>query len=163
MQNNHRALTAIGCAAVIGILGTLASCGVSNKVQKPPKEAGWAAERELRMQRQADYLNDTTVKRVKTDAPDRVAWYNNRLGYEWFTDYPLGVNGVPLVLLRAVIEVFPEIWKGHGSLGDLGMGPHPDDYDLATGKLLPADQRHPLPYGMVVAEDPSVQGGPAYR
>lgn len=37
------------------------------------------------------------------------------------------------------------------------MDPHPDDYDPATGKLLPADQRHRLPYGMVVAEDPSVQ------
>jgi hypothetical protein len=153
MQNNHRAVTAVGCAAVVGILGTLASCGAPNGVQKPPQETGWVAERELRMQRQADYLNDTTVKRVKTDAPDRAPWYNNRLGYTWFKDSPLGVNGVPYVLLRAVIEVFPEIWKGEGSLGNLGFGPHPDDYDPITGKLRPADQRHPLPYGLVTAED----------
>lgn len=155
MQNNHQALKVFVCASVIGILGILASCGTKED-EKPPQQTGWAAERALREQHQADYLNDTTVRRSKTDAPDRVPWYNNRLGYEWFADYPLGVNGVPFVLLRAVIEVFPEIWKGHGSLGDLGMAPHPDDYDPATGKLLPADQRHPLPYGMVMAEDPSV-------
>ncbi|MBS1214928.1 MAG: hypothetical protein H6R26_3545, partial [Proteobacteria bacterium] len=69
---------------------------------------------------------------------------------------PLSLNGVPYVLLRSVVEVYPEIWKGEGSLGNLGFGPHPDDYDPATGKLLPEDQRHPLPYGLFTVQDPAV-------
>jgi mono/diheme cytochrome c family protein len=55
-----------------------------------------------------------------------------------------------------VIELYPEIWAGEGSLGDLGFGPHPDDYDPVTGKLLPVEQRRPLPYGLVTTQDPTV-------
>lgn len=155
MRRSNRAIvTALDCGATAAILAMLAACPVTQP--GPDAKQSWAEERAKREQQQAAYLNDGTQRRVKTDAPDRKPWYSNSLGYAWFKDYPLGVNGVPYVLLRAVIEVFPEIWKGEGSLGNLGFGPHPDDYDPITGKLRPAEQRHPLPYGLVSAEDPSV-------
>lgn len=140
-------------AVSAAVLATLISCGTP----ETPKQADWAQERSLREEQQAAYLNDTTVKRIATDAPDRTPWYSNRLGHVWFTGSPLTRYGIPFVLLRTLIELYPEIWQGEGSLGNLGFGPHPDDYDPATGKLLPPEQRHPLPYGFVTVRDPGTQ------
>ena len=155
MRKSRMFRKAFGGTAALAILTILVSCRESPEGEGPSPNT-WATERALREQRQADYLNDATVRRIATDAPTRAPWYSNRLGHAWFTDYPLGVNGVPFVLLRAVIEVYPEIWKGEGSLGNLGFGPHPDDYDPATGGLLPVEQRHPLPYGLVMIQDPAI-------
>lgn len=116
----------------------------------------WAQESMLRAQQQASYLSNRTIKLIATDAATRDPWYSNHLGYTWFTNGSLGLNGIPYVLLRAVIALYPEIWAGEGSLGNLGLGPHPADYDPVSGTLLPAEQRRPLPYGLVTAQDPSV-------
>ncbi len=123
---------------------------------KPAEPPSWAKERALREKQQVDYLGDTAIRSIATDTPDRVPWYSSQLGYYWFTSSPLGVNGIPFVVLRTVIELYPEIWAGEGSLGNLGFGPHPDDYDPTTGKLLPAEQRHVLPFGLFTTTDPSV-------
>ena len=36
------------------------------------------------------------------------------------------------------------------------FGPHPDDYDPESGKLLPPERRHPLPYGFFTVPDTDV-------
>jgi len=148
----------LGCGTAAIILTTLISCTESGQGGKPPEKQtrSWADERSEREKLQTAYLNDSTVKRISTDDAARTPWYSNRLGYEWFKAYPLSVNGIPYVFLRALIETYPEIWNGEGSLGNLGFGPHPDDYDPATGQLLPPEQRHPLPYGLFTVQDPAV-------
>ncbi|SFI35111.1 hypothetical protein [Nitrosomonas sp. Nm34] len=151
--------TMIRCGVIMFILAALISCKDSQTGddQPPGQQArSWDEERAQREQQQATYIKDTTVKRIETDGETRESWYSNQLGYEWFKVYPLAFNGVPYVLLRAIIEVYPEIWKGEGSLGNLGFGPHPDDYDSESGKLLPTEQRHPLPYGFFTVPDTDV-------
>jgi len=150
--------TMIRCTMTLLILMALISCKNSQKedIQPPDQQTlSWEEERAQREQQQAAYLNDATIKRIATDSEARTPWYSNRLGREWFNTRPLAFNGVPYVLLRAVIEVYPDIWKGQGSLGNLGFGPHPDDYDPESGKLLPPEQRHPLPYGLFTTQDPA--------
>ncbi|HYE33985.1 hypothetical protein [Methylocaldum sp.] len=148
----------LGCGAATAILTTLISCTESEPGGKPPEKQtrSWADERSEREKLQTTYLNDSTVSRISTDDTARTPWYSNHLGYEWFKAYPLSVNGIPYVFLRALVETYPEIWKGEGSLGNLGFGPYPDDYDPATGKLLPPEQRHPLPYGLFTVQDTTV-------
>jgi hypothetical protein len=152
-------LTVFGCGVAAVILTTLTSCTELESGSKPPEKQtrSWVDEHSEREQRQTAYLNDSTIKKISTDDASRTPWYSSKLGYEWFKAYPLTVHGIPFVLLRTVVEVYPEIWKGEGSLGNLvGLGPHPDDYDPATGKLLPPEQRHPLPYGLFTAQDTSL-------
>jgi hypothetical protein len=140
-------------------LVTLSACTEQESSQEAAVDEaphGWAQERVLREQQHISYLSDRTARPISTDTSTRDPWYSNQLGYAWFTNNALGVNGIPYVLLRAVIALYPEIWAGEGSLGNLGFGPHPNDYDPATGKLLPIEQRRPLPYGLVTAQDASV-------
>lgn len=149
----------IRCGVTLFILAAFISCKDSQQGDGQPSEQqvrSWEKERAQRERQQAAYLNDTTIKRIETDNEARAPWYSNQLGYEWFNTYPLAFNGMPYVLLRAVIEVYPEIWKGQGSLGNLGFGPHPGDYDPESGKLLPPEQRLPLPYGLFTVQDPAV-------
>lgn len=151
--------TALRCGVVLFVLTVLIACTDSPREGDQPPEPqarSWEDERVQRERQQADYINDTTIRRIPSDSDTRTPWYNNRLGYEWFNTYPLAFNGVPYVLLRAVIEVYPDIWQGEGSLGNLGFGPHPDDYDPVSGKLLPSEQRRPLPYGLFTVQDPAV-------
>lgn len=73
-----------------------------------------------------------------------------RVNFKWFKDSPLGFGGVPYVLLRILVDEYPDIWPRDF----LGFAPHPDDYD-ANGKLVPS---HLLPYGLAfedVAMDPT--------
>ncbi|ABI60088.1 hypothetical protein [Nitrosomonas eutropha] len=131
--------TMIRCAMTLFILAALISCKDYRKgdVHPPDQQTlSWEEERAQREQQQVAYLSDAVIKRIVTDREARTPWYSNRLGREWFNTRPLAFNGVPYVLLRAVIEVYPDIWKGQGSLGNLGFGPHPDDYDPESGKCL---------------------------
>ena len=145
-----------GAAAIVLIALTSCAAPESNDRLQAQKMGSWEEQRTQREQAQAAYLKDSNIKRIPTDGANRLPWYSNQLAYDWYNTSPLGFNGVPYVLLRAVIEVYPEIWKRQGSLGGLGFGPHPDDYEPATGRLRPAEQRNPLPYGLFMAQDPSV-------
>ncbi|SFM69652.1 hypothetical protein SAMN05421880_12733 [Nitrosomonas nitrosa] len=160
MKNpNFHTSVMIRCGMIMFFLTALISCtDTRHEESDPPGQQvrTWEDERIQREKQQLDYLNDATIRKIETDDDERTPWYSNQLGYEWFSTYPLAFNGVPFVLLRAVIEVYPEIWKGEGSLGNLGFGPHPDDYDPETGKLLPPEQRHPLPYGLFTVQDPMI-------
>lgn len=156
MRSYFNLFSAGTLAVTLTALSACTETDYSREAPEAKKKHNWAQEKKLREQQQASYLNDTTIRSISTDDATRAPWYSNRLGYAWFTDSPLGLNGTPYVLLRALIELYPEIWHGEGSLGNLGFGPHPDDYDPTTGKLLPAEQRHPLPYGLVTAQDPNL-------
>lgn len=162
-MNNSISSLLTGCAfvAAVVVLITLPSCATSEWDSRLPFQEGgsWEDQRAQREKAHAAYLKDATIRTIATDDASRPPWYSSQLGYNRYDTQPLGFNGIPYVLLRAVIEVYPEIWKGEGSLGNLGFGPHPDDYDPATGKLLPAEQRNPLPYGLFYAEDPLVEEG----
>lgn len=158
MRDFHSSVM-IRCGIILCFLTLFSSCtDTRQEADEPPIQQvrNWDDERARREQQQLAYLNDATIRKIETDDTARTPWYSNQLGYDWFNTYPLAFNGVPFVLLRAVIEVFPEIWKNEGSLGNLGFGPHPDDYDPVTGKLLPPEQRHPLPYGLFTVQDPSI-------
>lgn len=159
MSLNSRISAMVRCGAITFILAALISCTDAQREdgQLPEQPVrSWEDERTQREKQQIAYLNDSTIRRIPSDENTRTPWYSNQLGYEWYYSYPLAFNGVPFVLLRAVIEVYPEIWKGEGSLGNLGFGPHPDDYDPVSGKLLPPEQRHPLPYGLFTVQDPTI-------
>lgn len=93
------------------------------------------------------------AERSRREAAIQQYFAAKKRDWRWFEEDPIGFNGIPLVLLKTLIVVFPEIWTPDGSLDGLGFGPWPDDYD-AEGKLLPARQRRALPYGLVWAPDP---------
>ena len=156
MRSYHNLFSAGILAITLATLNACTETEPSREVSEAKTQHNWTQEKKLRERQQASYLSDPTIRSISTDSSTRDPWYSNHLGYVWFTDSPLGLNGTPYILLRAYIELYPEIWKGEGSLGNLGFGPHPDDYDPATGKLLPAEQRRPLPYGMVTAQDPTL-------
>ena len=73
--------------------------------------------------------------------------------WDWFFDRPVGFNGVPLVLLRAMIEYFPDVWKPEGNLDALGFPPRPGDYKK-DGTLRDVRERQGLPYGFSFASSP---------
>lgn len=153
----YRNLFSVGVlTAALAGLSACTETEPSRDVPEAKAKRSWTQEKKRRELQQAAYLEDHTVRPIATDDPSREPWYSNRLGYAWFTDSALGLNGTPYVLLRALIELYPEVWNGEGSLGNLGFGPHPEDYDPATGKLLPAEQRSPLPFGLVTAQDPAM-------
>lgn len=94
---------------------------------------------------------------------------------DWYFHKPLGLNGIPYLALRVIIELYPDIWQ-KPSKGDLARGappslynrlgfpPWPSDYEgndkdgpiaIAdwSGNLKPASQRNPLPYGLTTHVD----------
>ena len=77
----------------------------------------------------------------------------NPISYDWFMNSPLGVNGVPVVLLLYFMETYPDIWFENGQ-SKLGFPPHLSDYD-DNGVLKPKDQRRILPLGFGWVRDPS--------
>jgi hypothetical protein len=160
MKNSISTIFTVSGRGMIAFIAvTLFSCTAFELGDKPsnPKTRNWETERKEREQLQAAYIEDAVIKKIPTDGPTRTPWYSNKLAYQRYSSSPIAFNGVPYVLLRAVIEIYPEIWKGEGSLGNLGFGPHPDDYDPATGKLLPKELRHPLPYGFFTAQGPDAK------
>jgi hypothetical protein len=128
----------------------------------------WASEIRKRDEAIDRYLNDAD--------PARAAKYgfrsgqNPQLAWSWFRDYPVGFNGVPLVLFKTLVDLDPNhsnpplraiarIWKREAivpvaaggpasrwTLDHLGVGPNPIDY--VDGVARPAAERQsPLPYG----------------
>jgi hypothetical protein len=128
----------------------------------------WASEIRKRDEAIDRYVNDAD--------PARAAKYgfrsgqNPQLAWSWFRDYPVGFNGVPLVLFKTLLDLNPDhsnptlraiarVWKREAivpvptgkatsqwTLDHLGVGPNPIDY--VDGVARPAAQRQsPLPYG----------------
>ena len=128
----------------------------------------WASEIARRDRAIDAYLNDTD--------PGRAGKYgfrsgqHPRLAWSWFTDNPVGFNGVPFVLFKTILDLDPDhenpslraiarIWKresatpsGTGAsqtrwtLDHIGIGPNPVDY--VDGVARPPEQRQkPLPFG----------------
>jgi mono/diheme cytochrome c family protein len=121
-------------ALLIGVLGSTgrAAEGAEAGATRP-----WSEERAERQAAHERYLASQPV------------------AYDWFLNSPLGFNGQPVVLLRAISEALPEIWRGEGSFANLGFGPRPEDYD-GNGRLRPAIDRAPLPFGFAVVADPNM-------
>ncbi len=130
----------------------------------------WTAEIVKRDRAIAGYLDD--------DDPARAQKYgfrsgqHPRLAWNWFTDHPVGFNGVPFVLFKTILDLDPNhnnptlraiarIWKresaiplGTGSASTtwtfdhIGLMPNPRDY--VDGVARPVGERTaPLPYGLV--------------
>ena len=128
----------------------------------------WASEIRKRDEAIDRYLNDAD--------PGRAAKYgfrsgqNPQLAWSWFRDYPVGFNGVPLVLFKTLLDLDPNhsnptlrtvarIWKREAivpvpaggpasrwTLDHLGVGPNPIDYVDGVARP-PAERQSPLPYG----------------
>lgn len=95
----------------------------------------WAAERNARQQEIDAYFTA------------------NDYQYDWFKNSPLGFTGVPYVLFRTLVDMYPEIWTPDPSTNEvLGFAPHPEDYD--NGRLKPeAERKHKLPYGFAFTDE----------
>lgn len=109
-----------------------------------PENGNWPS---IRAEREADY-------QTYFSSPSRAKAAN------WYQSQPLGVNGVPYLVLRALMQMYPDIWTPqNGSFGDfLGFPPHPEDYEGDAvkgfgGNLKPASQRHAVPFGFVTVKD----------
>lgn len=92
---------------------------------------------------------------IQQDRSKAVMDYQKRrpVSWEWFNESPLGFNGTPLVVQRALIEYFPDVWKKDGTLNHLGFPPRPGDYKN-NGKLRDPNDRLGLPFGFGWATDP---------
>jgi hypothetical protein len=124
------------------------------------KDGKWP---DLRAAREADYGAYLSRMEGGKEAQD----------INWYHALPLGLQGLPFLVLKVAIEAYPEIWgtEAEGRLGSvLGVGPHPQDFvtksnnpkgawlDWGTA-LKPSSERHGLPYGFV--SYPDVTGDPA--
>jgi hypothetical protein len=136
----------------------------------------WSAEIEKRDRAIAGYLDDADP--AHAEKYGFRSGQHPRLAWSWFSDYPVGFNGVPFVLFKTILDLDPNhsnptlrtvarIWKreavfpvGAGSpapawtLDHIGVGPDPSDY--ADGVALPPGERKsPLPFGFAF-ENPRV-------
>jgi len=101
-----------------------------------------SSEEEIDASDQAATSSWEAERRSREDKVSRYLAQNPR-DFDWFKNSPIGFNGVPYVLLRVLVEQYPEVWPKDF----LGFAPHPDDYG-PDGKLKPEAQReHKLPYG----------------
>jgi cytochrome c2 len=77
----------------------------------------------------------------------------NAKAVDWFQNKPLGVNGIPLLALRVLIKMYPDIWVDGTVHNKLGLPPWPGDYEgdalSGWGGALKVSGRSPLPYGLV--------------
>jgi hypothetical protein len=126
----------------------------------------WAAEIERRERAIAGYLNDADPTRAEKYGFR--SGQHPRLAWSWFSDNPVGFNGVPFVLFKTILDLDPNhehptlrtiarIWKREATVpvapgssawtvDHLGIGPNPSDY--ADGVALPPSERKsPLPFG----------------
>ena len=93
----------------------------SPKVMKAP--ANWVVEQAQRQNAKAKYLDD------------------HSLAFDWFKNFPFSqVDGIPMVILRLLPSVAPEIWGEPDAFGD-------------SFGLFPRDERNslPLPVGIGVS------------
>ena len=108
-----------------------------------PANGNWES---IRAEREADYQSYLKSPQMAKAA-------------NWYQSQPLGFNGTPYLVLRALMQMYPDIWAPQGSFGDfLGFPPHPEDYEGDAikgfgGNLKPASQRHIVPYGFVTVKD----------
>jgi hypothetical protein len=84
------------------------------------------------------------------------------ISYAWFTDSAMGINGVPLVVLRALMDYQSDIFTDKNFA--LGFPPHLTDYANPSdaqnpGDLLPRDQRLGLPGGFAWERDNTDDNG----
>jgi len=128
----------------------------------------WAAEITRRERAIDGYLADTDPVRAEKYGFRR--GHTPRLAWRWFSDNPVGFNGVPFVLFKTILDLDPDhdhptlreiarIWKRPATVpagpdtaaaswtfDHIGIGPNPSDY--ADGVALAADRRRsPLPFG----------------
>ncbi len=99
------------------------------------KQTAW---QEVQKQRQQEF--DDYIKR----RPE---------SWDWFLNRPLGVSGTPLVVLRALMDFYPDIWATNDPKENLGFPARPGDYDK-NGKLKNQRLRQGLPFGFGWVKDP---------
>ena len=94
----------------------------------------------------------------------------NPKAFDWFHSKPLGLQGLPWIVMQVILGMYPDIWAGSeaGESNKLGMGPHPEDFITASGqsawfdwgtRLKAPTERHGLPYGF--ESYPDLTGDPA--
>jgi hypothetical protein len=130
--------------------------------------ADWPAEIARRDRAIEGYLNDSDPVRAETYGFR--SGQTPQLAWNWFRDNPVGFNGVPLVLLKTILDLDPNhpqpalrtlarIWKrepvipgeagaagAEWTLDHIGVEPNPADY--ADGVARPANERQStLPFG----------------
>ncbi len=162
--------TAAAQRASVGIVGPLDNDTGDDIVSWVDGQvvADWPAEIAKRDRAIAGYLSDSDTAHAekygfRSGQHPRMAW-------DWFSDNPVGFNGVPFVLFKTILDLDPNhenptlraiarIWKREavvpvGSSGaaanwtfdHIGIGPNPNDYVDGVAKA-PADRTAPLPYG----------------
>ena len=128
----------------------------------------WPAEIAKRDRAIAGYLSDSDTAHAekygfRSGQHPRMAW-------DWFSDNPVGFNGVPFVLFKTILDLDPNhenptlraiarIWKreavvpvsssgaaANWTFDHIGIGPNPNDYVDGVAKA-PGDRTAPLPYG----------------
>jgi hypothetical protein len=116
----------------------------------------WQSVYQSRERDYLSYFNPTTEK--------------EKTAVNWFSEMPLGIQGLPWLVLKVAIQQYPHIWgKGLKGVGDtLGGVPSPSDYHPVQGKtateswvtkLKDETERKGLPYGFV--SHPDLSGDPA--
>ena len=108
-------------------------------------------------QREADYVGYLT----RTDEKGKTE-------VDWYHSMPLGLQGLPRLVLKTLIDMYPEVWTSpdaqeqNGVASALGASFSPEDYVTSSKRpahldwskeLKPIEQRKGLPFGMVSFED----------
>jgi hypothetical protein len=128
-----------------------------------PANASWDEVRVAREKLYSDYL-------MRTEKGPNGA-VGEAKDVNWFHSMPLGLQGIPQLVLQVAAEAYPDIWgtAEAGGIGSvLGVGPHPMDFNtvdnnpkgawLGWGTSLKKEGRHALPYGFV--SYPDISGDP---
>jgi cytochrome c551/c552 len=177
MKSQFKLVSLGSLLAAVTFVGNLEGCKsrIYNKTSSGPaattadrvplsKDGQWPS---IKSAREADYANYLSRMENGQEAKD----------INWYHDLPLGLQGLPFLVLKVAVESYPDIWgsEAEGRMGSvLGVGPHPLDYvtksnnpkgawlDWGT-ELKPRDERHGLPYGFVsypdVTKDPASIAG----
>lgn len=148
-----------------------------------PIKSDWLAEVSRRENCIQSYLTDSDLNHAeiygfnmqhKNSGNDYAQ--HPALGWKWFSESPVGFNGVPYVLLKTILDLDPAdanlspalkplavIWhreslyeRNKFTLDHLGIGPNAEDYQ--DGIALPPERRsHKLPNGLVYEGAPTAE------
>ena len=129
----------------------------------------WSNEIAKRERAIEAYLNDSDP--VRAEQYGFRGGQTPRLAWSWFTDNPVGFDGLPFVLFKTILDLDPNhespalrriarIWRQDAALAagpaaagsawtfdHLGLSPHPSDYDAGVARPA-ADRRTALPFGL---------------